>query len=278
MAEWGRKEYAKKWPSRMPVWTLGAILLTPVLLAGLLTWQYERSWTAAERLYLTDYLKSGARGQASATAAAKYTLLEAVVGKGQRLVTGNEIEPVPALNGRPGWRLTAEGVKNGIARLQWVTATYNDRALHRVMSDAVYGDVVSWEFYRTPVLWSLLFFAVALFVAVPKDRAARMVWKHGRRLRGPELVRTAEFNEKLGRSTLTRVHLPDGIAFVNEEQTWWDKLANKSLSRWIRVPRDREAMHFLIVGDSGTGKSATIRQLRAQFVARLRSFSPEQLV
>jgi hypothetical protein len=37
-----------------------------------------------------------------------------------------------------------------------------------------------------------------------------MVWKHGRRLRGPELVTTAEFNAKLGR--------PDGIAFVNEEQ------------------------------------------------------------
>src|SRR5579875_825239 len=83
MAEWGRKEYAKKWPSRMPVWTLGAVLLTPVLLAGLLTWQYERSWTAAERLYLTDYLKSGARGEASATAASKYTLLEAVVGQGR---------------------------------------------------------------------------------------------------------------------------------------------------------------------------------------------------
>ena len=46
----------------MPVWTLAAILLTPVLLAGLLTWQYERSaW------------------QASATSASKYTLLEAVL-------------------------------------------------------------------------------------------------------------------------------------------------------------------------------------------------------
>lgn len=50
-----------------------------VRLRGLLTWQYERSWTEAERLYLSDYLKSGARGKASATASSKYTLLEAVV-------------------------------------------------------------------------------------------------------------------------------------------------------------------------------------------------------
>jgi hypothetical protein len=51
------------------------------------------------------------------------------------------------------------------------------------------------------------------------------------------------------------VHLPDGVAFINEEQSGTDKLFHKNLSRWARVPRDREAMHFLIVGDSGTGKA-----------------------
>ncbi len=117
MAEWGRKEYSKAWPSRTPVWTWAAILLSVLFFAGMLTLEYERSWTAAERLYLTDYLKSGARGKASATAQAKYTLLEAVVGKGQRLVMGDEIEPVPELDGRPGYRLTDEGVKDGISRL-----------------------------------------------------------------------------------------------------------------------------------------------------------------
>jgi integrase len=58
MAEWGRKEYSKKWPSRTPVWTWTAVLGSMVFFAGMLTLQYERSWSAAERLYLTDYLKS----------------------------------------------------------------------------------------------------------------------------------------------------------------------------------------------------------------------------
>jgi hypothetical protein len=97
MAEWGRKEYSKKWPSRRPVWTWGAIFVSFVFFAGMLTVEYEGSWTAAERLYLSDYLKSGTRGKASATSAGKYTLLEAVVGKGQRLVMGDEIEQVPSL-------------------------------------------------------------------------------------------------------------------------------------------------------------------------------------
>ena len=231
MAEWGRKEYAKAWPSRTPVWTWGAVLLSLVFFAGMLTLQYERSWTAAERLYLTDYLKSGARGQASATAASKYTLLEAVTPKGQRLVIGDEIEAVPEVDGRPGYRLTEEGVQDGITRLTWVAGTFNDRGLHRVMSEAVYDNVGSWEFYQKPVWFTLAVFVLLLFVAVPKDRKRRLIWKHGRRLRGPELVTTAQFNEKLGRSKGLTKYAPDGVMFINEEQTWSDKLFRKNWSR-----------------------------------------------
>jgi hypothetical protein len=168
------------------------------------------------------------------------------------------------LDGRPGYRLTDEGVKDGIARLVWVTGMFNDRGLHRIMSEAVYDNVGSWQFYRLPVSLAVAFFVLTLFLAVPKDRARRMIWKHGRRLRGPELVTTAEFNEKLGESKLLTTYLPDGIALINEERSWIDKVMRNELSRWARVPRDREAMHFLIVGDSGTGKSAAIRQILSQ--------------
>jgi Type IV secretion-system coupling protein DNA-binding domain len=268
MAEWGRKEYAKAWPSRTRMWTWAAILLSFVFFAGLLTVKYMTGWTAAQRLYLTDYLKSGARSQASPTASAKYTLLEGMVGKGQRLLIGNEIEPVTGPDGKQGWRLTDEGARDGITRLEWVTATYNDRGLHALLGRFVFKDETSWKFIRGPVIWSMAFFVLALFVAVPKDRARRIIWKHGRRLRGPELVSTADFNTKLGRSKTLTVDLPDGVGFINEEAGWYDKFFQKSRSRWVRIPRDREAMHFLIVGDSGTGKSATIRQLLSQIADR----------
>ena len=135
MAEWGRKEYSKPWPSRMRVWTLGAFLLTFVFFAVALTLEYDWSWTAAERLYLADYLKSGLLGGPSATAESRYTLLEAVTSKGQRLVMDNEIEPAIAADGRHGYRLTEEGAKDGITRLKWVTETLNDRGLHRASSE-----------------------------------------------------------------------------------------------------------------------------------------------
>src|ERR1700679_2721356 len=198
MSEWGRKEYSKAWPSRTPVGTWTATLLSMAFFAGMLTLQYEASWTATERLYLTDYLKSGARGKLSATTASKYTLLEAVVGKGQRLVMDDEIEQVPSFDGRPGYRLTDEGVKHGIARLTWVRGTFNERMLHRVLGEGVYENVGSWEFYPLPSSLAMAFFLLALFLAVPKDRARRMIWKHGRRLRGPELGTQAEFKQRGG--------------------------------------------------------------------------------
>ena len=100
----------------------------------------------------------------------------------------------------------------------------------------VYADVEGWEFYRVPVYTAAGLFVLLLFVAVPRDRKRRMVWKHGRRLRGPELVTTTELNEKLGKSKLLTTTLPDGVAFINEEQTWIDKLIRKNESRWARIP------------------------------------------
>ncbi len=61
------------------------------------------NWTAAERLYLSDYLRSGAREKLPG-ASGRYTLLEGVTAKGGRLfVTGDEIEAVKGQDGRYGY-------------------------------------------------------------------------------------------------------------------------------------------------------------------------------
>ncbi len=268
MAEWGRKQYSKPWPSRAHVWTWGAFFLSCLFFVFMIWLDGATNWTAAERLYLSDYLKSGARQKLPA-AKARYTLLEGITAKGEPvLVTGDEIAAVKGQDGRYGYVLTDEGTQAGLTRLQWTTAVYNDRGLHGLMGSYVYQNQTLWDFVKRPVLWSGAFFVVLLFGAVPRDRARRAVWKFGRRLRGPELTTTAEFNTKLGRSKLLTVELPDGVMFINEEQSWSDKLLRKNASRWVRVPREREAMHFLIVGDSGTGKSAAIRQVLSQIADR----------
>jgi type IV secretory pathway TraG/TraD family ATPase VirD4 len=75
-------------------------------------------------------------------------------------------------------------------------------------------------------------------------------------LKGPELVSARRFNR--------RTHA-DGIGFVQ---------ASSAVSRafgwrrWVRLPRAIESSHVLIMGDSGTGKSALIRQMLCQLEAR----------
>jgi hypothetical protein len=114
MAEWGRKQYSKPWPSRTHVWTWGAFFLS-CLFFVFMVWRDGRvNWTAAQRLYLSDYLKSGARSKLPA-AKARYTLLLGITAKGEQLlVTGDEIEAVKGADGRYGYMLTDDGIKDGL--------------------------------------------------------------------------------------------------------------------------------------------------------------------
>lgn len=268
MAEWGRKEYAQPWPSRTRIWTWGAFFLSCLFFVFMVWLDGATHWTASQRLYLSDYLRS-AVGEHLPNARGEYALLEGVTARGGHvLLTGNEIRAVKETDGRYGYVLTDEGIRDGLRRLEWTRGEYNDRGLHTLMRSYIYRNQTLWGFMAWPTYWTLAFFAVLLFVAVPKDRARQMIWKFGRRLRGPELVTTAEFNEKLGRRTWLRTYYPDGVSFVNLEQTWLDRLLHRNRGRWVRIPREREAMHFLIVGDSGTGKSAAIRQMLSQIWER----------
>jgi len=54
-----------------------AILLSLLFLAGMLTLEYERSWTAAGVAVPVGLHEEWGEGQSIATAASKYTLLEA---------------------------------------------------------------------------------------------------------------------------------------------------------------------------------------------------------
>jgi hypothetical protein len=264
MAEWGRKTYTK-WPSRKPLWTWTALFAALLFFAGTTFIQYAHSWGFAQKLYLGSYLKSGVLGAASETARARYELLEGVTSKGKlRFLLGDEAERETQPDGRILYRLTPEGSGHGLMGLRWYTGTFNDHLLHELMSHWVYQDERFWDHAQRPFYLSVLVLILGLSFAVPKDRARQLLYKHGRRLRGPELVTTAEFNEKLGVSTLFSLHLPNGVSFINEQRTLLDRLLRNKASQWARVPRDREAMHFLIVGDSGTGKSAAIRQILAQ--------------
>jgi hypothetical protein len=73
-------------------------------------------------------------------------------------------------------------------------------------------------------------------------------------VRGPVLVGGEQFNGSLGQAAR-------GIGFLNLNQGRRD-------GQRVYIPRGMESSHFLIVGDSGTGKSALIRQMLLQIAER----------
>jgi type IV secretory pathway TraG/TraD family ATPase VirD4 len=124
--------------------------------------------------------------------------------------------------------------------------------LHAALREWIYRDQTLSDL-AMPALWgSLAVFVVGLVVAIPKDIARARERRHGRRLKGPELVTAAAFNRR------TRA---DGIGFV-QTPSFVARLCGRR--RWVRVPRGIESSHVLMMGDSGTGKSALIRQILRQ--------------
>jgi hypothetical protein len=93
-----------------------------------------------------------------------------------------------------------------------------------------------------------LAFILQLPFSVRKDIRRRKELRYGRRLKGPILVSPRQF---------TNAVAGDGIGITTNDD-----------SRPLRVPRNAENKHFLVVGDTGSGKSSVIRQMLYQVADR----------
>lgn len=272
--QWGRKQY-RSWPSRRPVWS-GVVLVVLLVIACSLMWQYEEEWTFLQRNYLPIYMRTWVRGSLLPTNTAVYDVFDVVYAHSEeRLAVGNEVEPVTHADGTVGYRLTDEARREGIVKLRWRDGDFladtnrpgvlggkyrehefSDRGLHAYLGQWIYRDPSILDGLKNAGYWGLGAFAVLLCFAIPEDNKRALMLKHGRQLKGPELVTTAEFNRKLGK--------PDGIALINEERSWWDRVMHDTLSRSLRIPRLLETKHFMLMGDTGTGKTVTIMQILMQ--------------
>lgn len=258
MSNWGRKQY-QTWPSRRPVWTLCALFVAVLLFAWTVAFEYRQNWSSLERFYLPVYAKTWLRGLLS-KAQAQYRLIDVMDRKRhQRLALDDEVQASMNAAGEMEYSLTEEAQRRGMVRLAWHDQVFIDRGLHEYLGHWIYRDQTVWDYIKAPTYAALSVFILLLLFTLPKDRQRALVLKHGRRLRGPELVTTAQFNGR---------HKADGIALLNAERTPLERLLRKDTSRWVRIPRQGEAMHFLVMGDSGTGKSAAIRQLLVQIWER----------
>lgn len=247
---WGRAETAGTWPHRRPVWTLAVFMAACLSAAAVQTYHHARTWTPLQRWYLSPYVRSALMAGVSLTGAGPYALLHVVDGSGHRLALDDQIEPASVTADMP-FRLTEQARHAGARGLVWHDARYPHAALHAFLRRWIYEDQRLIDLTR-PAAWSgLTVFLVGALVAIPVDLSRARMRRHGRRLKGPELVTAAQFNRR---------YRADGVGFLQTR--------THGRTTWVRVPRAIESSHFLIMGDSGTGKSALIRQLLQQIEAR----------
>ena len=98
--------------------------------------------------------------------------------------------------------------------------------------------------FNTQLMLGLAAFVLQLPFSIRKDIRRRKELRYGRRLKGPILVSPRQF---------TKAVAGDGIGITTNDS-----------KRPLRIPRDAENKHFLIVGDTGSGKSSIIRQMLYQ--------------
>jgi type IV secretory pathway TraG/TraD family ATPase VirD4 len=240
--QWGRDE-TYQWPSSKPVWTITALVLAVAATVGTAAYQYEREWTFLQREYLRAYISSVARPWLKA---AHYPLVYRIEGQRERLAVDADFND-PAVLARK-------------AKLQWERKSYLNTDVERWLREAIYEGQKPWALlFRDAWKVGLALLVLGFLVALPRDRARRRVLKYGRRTKGPELVTAAQFN---------RSQQSDGIGFITKERRTFAEFVLRREGKMVRIPRERESSHVMMMGDTGAGKSSLIRQILMQVEER----------
>jgi hypothetical protein len=247
---WGRQE-SWIWPPRGFYYTYGAVFIAAVLCAFFMYLRFEFGLTPLQRYYLPYSIRAWT--SAWRQPVGKYQLLF-VAGPHQRarVATDPDVEggTTPQPSGRPlPLQLSAAAQREGFTSLfREVPGAYQNRLLQVFLKRWIYDDTELLSYFRPPALFGLVALIIQLPFSLRKDIARRKVLRYGRRLKGPILVEPKEFTKQLE---------GDGIGFRVKN--------GKAL---LRIPRHAENTHFLIVGDTGSGKSTIIRQVLCQVAER----------
>lgn len=262
MTQWGRKE-TYSWPSAKPVWTIGAFFAGVLAIVAIATYQYKQ-WTPLQQYWFSTYLKAWSMDKFGIKENEYRTLEVEVNQRGKKPAQGIVLAPVVPLESPlpPGsipFDLPESFKQRGFRLVLEPKAKHNNHELQQTIHHEIYQDQNWNEFMRWPWIAGAAMLACALVFAIPRDLKARRIRKYGRPTKGPELVTAAAFN---------RSNHSDGIGFKTKERRTLAEFLLGREGNKVRIPQDKESSHFMMVGDTGAGKSSGIRQILVQVEQR----------
>src|SRR5215813_3889026 len=175
--------------------------------------------------------------------------------RGSRLAIDEEVVPIASPMGDTTVALSELARRAGSGRLVWRDLLYNHARLHTELQVWIYANQTLLDLAKPSLVAGFVVLRAGLLIAIPKDVHWSRSRRHGKRLKGPELVSVRQFNRRLHGEGIAFVQIPGAATLV---------MARTALA----LPRAIESSHLLIMGDSGTGKSTLIRQLLRQLEDR----------
>ena len=253
--EWGRAPEAGRWQRAAPVWFMSVILLA--LTSGGGVWWVRQTlvWTPLQQFYLSAYVR-GAVASSLGMTSGRYRVLLMETRRGSRLAIDDEVVPITLGTGERTFTPSDLARQAGSGRLGWRVLMYDHARLHAQLQVWIYANQTLADLARPSLITVFAVLIGGLLIAIPKDVQWARSRRHGRRLKGPELVSVRQFNRRAR---------ANGIAFVQMPSLPAKLLGIQSAPAILRAI---ESSHLLIMGDSGTGKSALIRQLLGQLEDR----------
>lgn len=240
-------------PFDQPVHLAGLLVL---LLATLIQfYRYQRVWTPLQRYYLSSYLRNHVlNGLGIRTG--RYALAIVRDNKGARPAVNADIVAAPAAK----LALSQESRQAGVIELVFDSAgRYDNAGINTYLSEWVYDQQSLRALLRPLLLGGLAALGLGLTAALQNQWERFRLRRYGRQCNGPEWLRTAAFNR--------RIEVP-GIALATGERPGWSDRLLRRDCRQVRISRELENQHLLLMGDTGTGKSQLIRQILLQVAAR----------
>ena len=244
------------------MWTISTFALGLLAFLGTAIYQAGLQWTPLQRYWFPNYLKMHVASRLG-FGTSEYRLLEVGDRQGRhRLAVDSDIAPwqgsLPQGATTP-LILSDEAARQGLRLVlepkeQYKNKELSDYVRHWIYQDQTWGDLLYW-----PLVTGAGVFGWMLIFAIPKDWQRRRVLKYGRRTKGPELATAAQFN---------RSQRSDGIGFITRERRAVGEFLLQREGNMVRIPRERESSHFMMIGDTGAGKSSLIRQILMQVEGR----------
>jgi len=193
--EWGRAPEAGKWQRTVPVWFMTVILFA--LASGVGVWWVRQTfvWTPLQQLYLSAYARS-ALASSLAIPTGRYRLLLMENRRGSRLAIDEEVVPISSPTGDTTFALSELARQAGSGRLVWRDLVVNHARLHADLMVWIYRNQTLTDLARPSLITVFVVLIAGLLIAIPKDLQWSRSRRHGRRLKGPELVSVRQFNRR----------------------------------------------------------------------------------